>query len=86
MENQTPRIPPTDVRETIAFLRWMRSELEDTFTVTLEEELLPSFDEDVKAWRAGGAEPDWQSYREWINSLCCEHAYPALFKVQHTEE
>ena len=73
-----PRIPPQDLRETMSILQWMKNELEDTFTIALDE-LLPLYYEQVKEWKNGGPEPCWQDFRDSINEECRDHAYPELF-------
>lgn len=35
--------------------------------------------EDIKAYRGGGCEPDWQSYADDINEILREDGMPMLF-------
>ena len=78
MNDTLKRIPPQDLREIMSLLQWMKNELEDTFTVALDE-LLPLYYEQVRDWKNGGPEPCWQDFRDSINDECREHAYPELF-------
>jgi len=35
--------------------------------------------EGIQGWKTGGKEPDWVSYRSWMNEICCDDGMPGLF-------
>lgn len=48
-------------------------------------EVLYCLAEDVRRYRAGGQEPDWQSYAHSINEVLREDGMPALFASVNEE-
>lgn len=48
-------------------------------------EVLDSLNQDVRVYRAGGKEPDWQCYADSINEVLREDGMPALFASVNEE-
>ena len=69
---------PQDIRTIYAFLSQMLPELTDLMATEVSEwriELLAA----IQDWVDGGAEPDWQGFRDWMNDICHDDGMPALF-------
>jgi hypothetical protein len=70
---------PADIADIVIFLRSMYSELSDVFACESRDRI-KIIAEDYKAWKSGtGSEPDWDSFRLDINSMCFDDGMPALF-------
>lgn len=69
---------PEDIRTVYSILVLILPELTDSMAVGVREwraELRAA----IRAWRKGEPEPDWQSFRDWMNCICREDGMPLLF-------
>lgn len=73
-----PRRMPADIREVAQLWRDMLSSLTDSMQQDAAEWLL-ELGSAMRAWRAGGEEPDWRDFRLWANDICLDDGMPPLF-------
>lgn len=75
---------PEDLQRVLSHLQAMLKDLPDMMSIELKEEILPEFKARVVLWRNGGAEPDWQGWRDHINDLMHDEGYPRPFPEDDT--
>ena len=69
---------PADISEVYIELGWMLSDLTDVMAEEVKE-WRSELRQAVKDWKAGGAEPDWGSFQDWMNDICRDDGMPSLF-------
>lgn len=69
---------PSDIVDVSSMLRVLISDLSDIMACDVRE-WFDELREDIQGWKAGGKEPDWVSYRSWMNEICFDDGMPALF-------
>ena len=75
---KTKKYVPADILQVQNFLDDMHASLSDVMAMEVEEwsdELLNV----VADWKDEGSEPDWQSFRNWLNRICADDGMPTLF-------
>jgi hypothetical protein len=80
MNMDEPKFPvPTDVGHIVLFIGHVSSDLPDMFACEARD-LINELIADHKAWKNGsGKEPNWDSFRLSINSMCEDDGMPKLF-------
>jgi len=69
---------PGDILEVYHMLKSIMFDLTDTMMMDFQEwkdELIG----EVKSWKSGDDEPNWNSYRNWMNDICIDDGMPILF-------
>lgn len=75
---------PEDIRTVYGFLGQIMVELTDLMAEQVREwreELRAA----IRDWKGGSSEPDWHSFREWMNDICREDGMPTLFTAKEEE-
>jgi len=75
---------PADISEVYIELGWMLSDLTDVMAEEVKE-WRSELRQAVKDWKAGGAEPDWGSFQDWMNDICRDDGMPILFPQMPVE-
>jgi hypothetical protein len=75
---------PEDIRTVYGFLGQILVELTDLMAEEVRE-WRADLRAAVEDWKGGGPEPDWQSFREWMNEICREDGMPTLFTAKKEE-
>ena len=75
---------PIDIREVQSMLRTFLNDLTDTMMIDTQD-WIAELRSDFKTWRNGGPEPNWQSYRDWMNEICANDGMPSLFGKTNNE-
>ena len=69
---------PADIAEAYSLLGLLLLDLTDVMAEEVKEwrgELRQA----LRDWKAGGAEPNWQNFRDWMNDICADDGMPKLF-------
>ena len=72
------RNAPDDITEAHAMLSVLFHDLTDLMQEAVSE-WRSELRDAVKEWRDGGNEPDFNSFREWLNDICRDDGMPILF-------
>ena len=84
-ETTTKKMAPSDIREIYSFVKSFRSEFTDTMMMDVNE-WIRSLRDDFQDWGMhDGEQPNWQSYRDWMNEICSDDGMPPLFPPTETE-
>ena len=75
---------PGDIVDVYHELGWMLPELTDVMAEEVKE-WRSELRQAVKDWKAGGAEPDWGAFRDWMNDICRDDGMPILFPQMPVE-
>jgi len=75
---------PGDIVDVYHELGWMLSDLTDVMAEEVKE-WRSELRQAVKDWKAGGAEPDWGSFQDWMNDICRDDGMPILFPQMPVE-
>ncbi len=76
---------PSDIAEVFGTLGILLLDLTDTMAEDVKE-WRSDLRQAVREWKAGGKEPDWQSFREWMNDICQDDGMPGLFAAEAENE
>ena len=76
---------PADITDVYSMLGWMLSDLSDLMAEEVKE-WRSELRQAVRDWKAGGAEPDWQSFRDWMNEICTDDGMPRLFGAEEAPD
>ena len=72
---------PTDIADIYSMLGWMLSDLTDLMVEEVRE-WRGELHQALRDWKAGGTEPDWQNFRDWMNDICDDDGMPKLFAAE----
>jgi len=75
---------PEDIRTVYSFLGQILVELTDLMAEEVRE-WREELRDAIQGWKDGGPEPDWQSFRDWMNEICREDGMPTLFAAKEEE-
>ena len=78
MADKQPYKIPLDIVDVDQQMGNLISELPDTMIEPVRD-WRSELRGDYRIWKAGGEEPNWQSYREEMNIICREDGMPDLF-------
>jgi len=81
----TEYVLPADIADVYGMLGWMLSDLSDLMAEEVKE-WRDELRQVVRDWKAGGAEPGWQGFRDWMNEICADDGMPPLFGNDATSE
>ena len=70
---------PTDIKRVVHFLRDFGDELPDLMGCNCKEHI-QNLTENIKHWKTGGCEPNWDGFRSEINMECDDEGMPRLFE------
>jgi hypothetical protein len=86
MSDQGKLTIPSDIFFVYSVLNEMKAELSD---VMLQEvtEWRHDIKESVEYWqKRNGPEPDWNSFRSWLNQICYDDGMPRLFASDEDQD
>jgi hypothetical protein len=69
---------PDDIKQAYNLYTMLNSDLSDLMQGEVNE-WLSELKADIRRWKAGGKEPDWQGFRDWSNEMTRDDGLPDLF-------
>lgn len=79
LKNALNHIMPDDIKKAYSTLKIVEGGLSDIMGMEVKE-WCEELKESVREWKCNDDnEPEWESYRKWLNQICDDDGMPKLF-------